>query len=117
MNWYIEVLKKYVAFGGRAHRTEYWMFTLFNVLVAVAIGTVDGVIGGGGALGGLYSLGVLLPSIGVAIRRLHDSDRSGWWMLIALIPVLGVIVLIVFLVLEGTSGSNQYGPDPNAVEA
>ena len=129
MSWYTKVLKQYVDFSGRARRTEYWMFTLFNVIILVVLGFVDNALGfgsftgssGGGSLafsanlgllGALYSLAVLLPSLAVAVRRLHDTNRSGWWLLIGLIPFLGGIVLLVFMVLEGTRGPNAHGPDP-----
>ena len=83
MNWYLSVLKKYAVFDGRASRTEFWMFTLFSFIVGVVLGIIDGILHlkgtyGIGVLGGLYNLAVLLPSIGVAIRRLHDTGRSGW---------------------------------------
>ena len=117
MNWYLEVLKKYAVFSGRARRKEYWYFVLFNIIIAVVLAVIDRVIGtshGGGAglLGSLYSLAVLLPGIAVTVRRLHDTDRSGWWLLIGLIPVIGAIVLFVFVVGDSTPGENQYGPNP-----
>lgn len=118
MNWYLDVLKKYAVFTGRARRKEYWMFFLFNLIVSVVLAVVDSFTGtfseslGIGLLGGLYALGVLLPSIGVSIRRLHDTDRSGWWLLIGLIPLIGAIVLLVFMVLDGTPGPNRFGPNP-----
>jgi uncharacterized membrane protein YhaH (DUF805 family) len=129
VNWYTKVLKQYVDFSGRARRTEYWMFTLFNVIILIVLGIVDralgfgsfsGTSGGGsvafsaslGVLGGIYSLAVLLPSLAVAVRRLHDTNRSGWWLLIGLIPIIGGIVLLVFFVLEGTRGPNAHGADP-----
>ncbi len=121
MHWYLDVLKNYVGFSGRARRKEYWMFFLFNVIIAFVLGLVDGMAGlanesGLGLLGGLYALAVLLPSIAVGIRRLHDTDKSGWWLLIAFIPLLGAIVLLVFFAIEGTRGENRFGPDPKAGE-
>ncbi len=86
---------KYADFSGRAARSEYWWFFLFIVLVSIGLSMVSPIISG------LFSLGTLIPSIAAAARRLHDTNRSGWWQLICLIPVLGVIVLIVFLVQEG----------------
>jgi len=118
MNWYLDVLKKYAVFSGRARRKEYWMFVLFNLIVAIILGIVDSMMGtisepyGVGMLGGLYSLAVLLPGIAVGVRRLHDTDRSGWWLLISLIPVIGWIVLIVFFVQDSTPGENRFGPNP-----
>jgi len=122
MDWYLKVLKNYVGFEGRARRKEYWMFVLFSLIVSIAIAIVDAIMGtsrslaGLGLLGGLYSLAVLVPSIALGARRLHDIGKSGWWQLIALIPILGWIVLIVWAVTEGTRGSNAYGEDPKADE-
>lgn len=110
MNWYLAVLKKYAVFEGRAARTEYWMFVLFNLIVYIVLSLVGRILGLHGALAGLYSLAVLLPNIGVGIRRLHDTDHSGWWLLIAFVPVVGWLVLLYFMVLDSTPGDNQYGP-------
>jgi uncharacterized membrane protein YhaH (DUF805 family) len=114
MNWYLDVLKKYTVFTGRARRTEYWMFVLFNFIISIAIGVVEGMFGSPGYLGLIYSLAVLLPGIGVSIRRLHDTNKSGWWLLILLIPLVGTIVLIVFMATDGTPGDNQFGPNPKS---
>jgi uncharacterized membrane protein YhaH (DUF805 family) len=118
MNWYLEVLKKYAVFSGRARRKEYWFFVLFNIIIALALTFIDFSTGlydvesEVGLLSGLYSLAVLVPSIAVTIRRLHDTDRTGWWFLIAFVPIIGVIVLLVFTVFDSTPGDNQYGPNP-----
>jgi uncharacterized membrane protein YhaH (DUF805 family) len=117
MHWYLEVLKKYAVFSGRARRKEYWMFTLFNFIIAFVLGFIEGLVGiaaetGQSVLGAIYSLAVLIPAIAVAIRRLHDTNRSGWWLLIALIPLLGAIVLLVFMVQDSDQGDNQYGANP-----
>jgi len=124
MNWYLAVLKNYVGFSGRARRKELWMFVLFNLIVSIVIGIIDGIAGtmttvdaGGipvqvGIIGIVYSLAVLLPGIAVGVRRLHDTNRSGWWLLIWFIPVIGWLVLLVFYILEGTRGSNRFGADP-----
>ena len=123
MNWYLQVLKKYAVFTGRAQRAEYWYFFLFNLIIAIALGIIDGLLGtysaesGYGLLSGLYMLAVLIPGIAVGVRRLHDTNRSGWWMLIGLIPIIGTIVLIVFFVLDSTPGENQHGPNPKGVMA
>lgn len=115
MHWYLEVLKKYAVFGGRACRAEYWYFFLFNVIIGFVLGFIDGLIGsfspevGVGLLGGLYSLAVLLPGIAVSFRRLHDTGRSGWWLLIALVPVVGAIVLLVFMATASEPAENRYG--------
>ena len=100
---------------GRAARPEYWWFFLINILISIAIAVVVGAAAGRGTgqfVADLYSLAVFLPSLGVGIRRLHDTNRSGWWILIGLIPVLGWIWLIVLLVLPGDPGPNRYGNDP-----
>ena len=116
MNWYLAVMKKYAEFQGRASRQEYWMFFLINVLIALALGVIDAIIGIG-FLGGLYTLAVLIPSLAVGARRLHDTGRTGWWLLVGLVPVIGVIILIVLLVLDSEPGDNQYGPNPKAAVA
>ena len=111
MNWYLEVLKKYAEFDGRARRTEYWMFALINIIVSLVLTFLLGRVLGG-VIPALYSLAVLLPAIGVSIRRLHDTGRTGWWLLIGLVPVIGGLVLLVFMVLDSDPGENQYGPSP-----
>ena len=91
MYWYFEVLKKYAVFTGRAGRKEYWMFVLFNLIIMIVLAIIEGLAGSPGVIGGLYGLAVLLPSIAVSVRRLHDTNRSGWWVFISLVPVVGVI--------------------------
>ncbi|HXH71192.1 MAG TPA: DUF805 domain-containing protein [Mariprofundaceae bacterium] len=123
MNWYIEVLKKYAVFSGRAQRSEYWFFALFSIIISIVLGVVDGMLGtvnqqyGIGTLGLIYSLAVLIPSLAVTVRRLHDTDRSAWWLLILLIPLAGPIVLLVFMVLDSTAGDNRYGSNPKLATA
>ena len=161
MDWMLMPLKRYAEFSGRSRRMEFWMWVLFTVIVGFVLGLIDGVLGlkstpsslsaGGGGmaamssvgiLGGLWSLGTLIPSIAVGVRRLHDTNRSGWWILLPLGPYLvgivlmimaalsgslglvglaGIlmmiglvcaIVLLVFYCLPGTPGPNKYGPDP-----
>lgn len=104
----------YVTFSGRARRAEYWWFILATILVSIVLGIVDAVIGFGefGLLSNLWSLAILLPSLAAGARRLHDTDRSAWWLLIMLLPLIGVIVLIVFFAQKGTDGANRFGPDP-----
>ncbi len=117
MNWYLGALKKYAVFEGRARRREYWFFVLFNILVTIALVFVDAFMAtmnpqtGIGVLTGLYTLAVFIPSISVLVRRLHDTNRSGWWFWISLVPLIGGIVLLVFMLLDGTAGDNDYGPD------
>jgi uncharacterized membrane protein YhaH (DUF805 family) len=115
VHWYIDVLKKYAVFSGRAQRAEYWYFFLFNIIVAVVLAALDQMLGFGNILSGIYTLAVLLPGIGVGVRRLHDIGRSGWWLLIGLIPVIGFIVLIIWYVKDSDPGENQYGPNPKGV--
>lgn len=116
MNWYIGVLKQYAVFSGRARRTEYWMFTLINILIMIGLSIIESVLGiSSGLFSTIYSLGVLLPSLGVSVRRLHDTNRSGWWILLALIPLIGAIVLIIFMVQDSTPGENQFGSNPKGV--
>ena len=123
MSWYLQALKKYAVFSGRSRRMEYWYFVLFNIIVSIVLGVIDGLLGtsgsyaGAGLLSGIYGLAVLIPSLAVTVRRLHDTDRTGWWILIALVPLIGVIVLLVFALLEGTPGDNQYGPNPKGATA
>ena len=118
MNWYLHVLKNYATFSGRARRKEYWMFFLFNVLISLGLGVLDVVAGTysveyeTGFFSGLYSLLVLIPSIAVSVRRLHDTNRSGWWVVISLIPIIGVLVLFVFTCLDSQPGTNRFGVNP-----
>ena len=121
MNWYVDALKKYAVFSGRARRKEYWFFVLFNVMISIVLALIDGMTGtfdpeaGIGLLGMIYGLAVIIPSIAVLVRRLHDTDRSGWWILIAFIPLIGTIVLIVFMALDGNPDDNDYGENPKFV--
>jgi len=118
MNWYLEVLKKYAVFSGRARRKEYWYFSLFNLLITIVLAVIDGMTGtliaeaNIGLLGGIYALAILIPLLAVSVRRLHDTDRSGWWLLIALIPLIGAIVILVFMVQDSKPNENQYGSNP-----
>ncbi|OYW39782.1 MAG: hypothetical protein B7Z35_03200 [Hydrogenophilales bacterium 12-61-10] len=118
MNWYLGVLKQYAVFKGRARRKEYWFFILFNLIASLVLTGVDFMTGsldaelGMGLLSGLYSLAVLIPSLAVTVRRLHDTGRTGWWLLIGLIPLIGAIVLLVFMLLDSQPGDNEYGAHP-----
>lgn len=114
MNWYLQVLKNYVGFSGRARREEYWMFVLFNCIASFVLGLIDGLLGIQ-ILSSLYSLAVMIPSLALQFRRLHDIDRSAWWLLLAFVPLVGAIVLFIFTVLPGTVGDNKYGADPKSV--
>ena len=124
MNWFLMALKNYVGFSGRSRRSEYWYFTLFYLVIAIVLSVLDGILFGGSAdgkgtpvLSGLFMLAMLLPSVAVGIRRLHDTDRIGWWLLIGMIPILGAIVLIVFFVQDSKPGDNRFGPNPKGVAA
>ena len=118
MNWYLEVLKKYAVFEGRAGRKEYWFFVLFNILISMALGYVDWLTGninpetGLGILSGIYALGVMIPGMAVSVRRLHDTNRSGWWLLITFVPVIGALVFLYFMVLDSNPEINEFGPSP-----
>ncbi len=117
MGWYLKVLKQYVNFQGRATRKEYWMFVLFNFLIMLGLTIIDVIIIATADISqsifsNLYSLAVFLPSLAVGARRLHDTGRSGWWLLLALIPLIGAIVLIIFFVQDSEPNQNQYGPNP-----
>lgn len=116
MNWYFEVLKKYADFNGRARRKEFWYFSLFSSIIGLLTIIIDDLIGttshGFGLLSIVYDLAIFLPAIGVYVRRLHDTNRSGWWVLISLIPIVGFIVLLIFLVQDSQPGENEYGKNP-----
>ncbi|GGE73695.1 DUF805 domain-containing protein [Shewanella carassii] len=111
MEHFIGAIKKYADFTGRARRTEYWMFTLFYIIFSLVVSAIDYALGTT-VLGLIYSLGLLLPSIAVAARRLHDTDRSGWWQLLAFIPIVGWIVLLVFYCQDSEVGDNRFGSNP-----
>jgi uncharacterized membrane protein YhaH (DUF805 family) len=120
MNWFIAALKNYAVFSGRSRRSEYWYFVLFYVIIYIVLAFVDGATGtysarsGAGLFTTIFALGLLIPSLSVSVRRLHDTDRSGWWLLIGLIPLIGAIVLIVFFVQDSGEGTNRFGPNPKA---
>ena len=112
MNGYLATLKKYADFSGRARRTEYWLFILFNTIIAMVLSVIDYVLESPGIIGLIFALAILIPSIAVAARRLHDTNRSGWWLLITLIPAIGIIALLIFLVLDSSPGENRFGANP-----
>jgi|SRR3989338_10366701 len=109
MNYYFDAFRKYATFNGRTTRKEYWMFVLFHIIVAILLSIVDTVIGADSILVGLYGLAAIIPILAIAVRRLHDTNRSGWWLLINGIPLIGAIVMFVFTVQKGTVGDNKYG--------
>jgi uncharacterized membrane protein YhaH (DUF805 family) len=102
----------YVKFDGRASRPAFWWWFLFGILVGVGASIIDAALGTHGVLGALAGLALLLPGLSVSIRRLHDIDHTGWWVLIGVIPIIGFIVLLVFYLREGDAGQNKYGPPP-----
>lgn len=120
MNWFLVALKKYATFSGRAQRAEYWYFFLFYILTFIGLSFIDGITGtfseeaGIGLLSGLYSLAILIPSLAVGVRRLHDTGRSGWWLLVGIIPLIGAIVLLIFFLQDSVPGDNLYGSNPKA---
>jgi uncharacterized membrane protein YhaH (DUF805 family) len=117
VNWYLEVLRNYIGFHGRARRAEYWMFIIVNIIFTYVLGTIDRIIGwklvgDSGVLASLYGVLIFLPWWAVQFRRLHDTDRSAWWLLLILIPFIGWLIIILFNCQRGTQGENRYGPDP-----
>ena len=121
MNWYLKALNQYADFNGRARRKEYWMFFLFNMVFAVLASLIDIAAGtanldsGSGIFQGIYSLAVLIPGLAVGVRRLHDVGKSGWMLLIALIPIIGAIWLLVLMVTDSKEGTNKWGENPKDV--
>ncbi|MFZ3192547.1 MAG: DUF805 domain-containing protein [Moraxellaceae bacterium] len=116
MEWYLKVVRdNYANFTGRARRQEYWMFSVFHLIAIIVLAMIDGVIFGNMILTGLYLLATLVPSLAVTIRRFHDQDKSGWFVLLSLIPVIGGLILLVFMCLEGTRAGNRFGADPKAM--
>ncbi|MGY4690874.1 DUF805 domain-containing protein [Salibacterium sp. K-3] len=117
MHWYAKVLSNYVTFSGRARREEYWMFTLINALIIFILAGVEVGLDIPELPSTLYGLGILLPSLAVVVRRLHDTGRTGWWILIGFIPLIGSIVLLVFMCLDSQDGINEYGANPKTEAA
>ncbi|HED38054.1 MAG TPA: DUF805 domain-containing protein [Ignavibacteria bacterium] len=116
MNYYLEVLKKYAVFSGRARRAEYWYFALFNAIISIILSIISIAIGDKLIiLWIVYSLAVLIPSIAVSVRRMHDIGKNGWTILIGLIPLIGLIWLFVLTVLDSNPGENKYGSNPKGV--
>lgn len=118
IEWYLKVVRdNYANFSGRARRSEYWYFTLFNFLVGIALNLIDTFVlnmSEVGLLGSIYSLAMLIPGLAVAVRRLHDVGKSGWYYLLILLPIIGWIWLLVLFFTEGDNGANEYGPNPKA---
>ena len=124
MDYMLMPLKRYADFSGRSRRKEYWMFLLGVIIAAVILSIVEGVLGMQGMVGGVYGpltllliLGIIIPGIAVQVRRFHDQDKSGWFVLLGLIPFVGGLIVLVFMLLEGTKGTNRFGPDPKGENA
>lgn len=121
MNWYLKVINNYNDFNGRARRKEYWMFVLYNIMFSAAAMFLDNMFGiawgslGYGPLYITYGLVIIIPNLAVLIRRLHDIGKSGWMLLIVLIPLIGVFWLLFLLVTDSTPGENQYGKNPKEI--
>lgn len=107
-------LNKFIDFSGRASRAEYWWFFLFSLIASLVGSIVDAMLSITFGFEGLISLALLLPSLAVSVRRLKDTDRSGWWLLLVFIPIVGWLVLLYFFVQKGTAGENRFGADPLA---
>lgn len=113
IEWYKKPFQKFLEFEGRARRKEFWTFTLGNILISLILSSSGGLIGFGlELLGFLFGLIIIIPSIAVAVRRLHDTGRSGFWILIGLIPIIGGLILLFFYLIDSEPGANQYGPNP-----
>lgn len=124
MKWYLKCLKQYFDFSGRARRKEYWLFCLFNLIIAYILNVIDSAIGLTfpvgivelGILGVIYSLLLFIPGLAVCVRRLHDIGKSGWFYLIGLIPLVGAIIVLIWFCKEGEHKTNKWGPDPKNIE-
>ena len=112
MKWFIKVITQHYAdFSGRARRKEYWMYTLFYLIFSFVAGFLDGILTTN-FISPLYILALFIPNLAVAVRRLHDTGRSGWWLLFGLVPIIGTIVILIFYLQNSSPGENQYGPNP-----
>jgi uncharacterized membrane protein YhaH (DUF805 family) len=123
MEWATLPLKRYAEFTGRSRRKEYWLFLLLAIGISIVASILDSILGMGSMIAGTYGplrvlvgLALVVPWLAVSIRRLHDSDRSGWWLLIGVVPIVGGIIVLVLMALEGTRGANRFGADPKAGE-
>jgi uncharacterized membrane protein YhaH (DUF805 family) len=129
MNWYIDVLKKYAQFDGRARRKEYWMFALINFVIEFAycifVGVVAAVMSHSDNPGmaallfiplWIYALAILVPALAVSVRRLHDTGKSGWFILLGFVPIVGGIIVLVFMCQDSQPGPNEYGPNPKGMQ-
>lgn len=130
MKYYVNVLKNYATFSGRARRSEYWFFVLFNLIFSIVAIILDNLLGTTfnitsidgqqipifyGYIYLIYALFVFLPSLAVLVRRLHDTGKSGWFIFISLIPIVGAIWLLVLTFMDSVYGANKYGPNPKDI--
>ena len=119
MNWFLLALKRYAVFSGRSRRSEFWMFMLFYVAIVFVLAVVDLILGklnskvGIGLISGVVGAALIIPSVAVTARRLHDIGLSGWWQLITFIP-FGALILLALMIKDSTPASNKYGPNPKA---
>lgn len=118
MEWYLLPWKRFAEFSGRSRRKEYWTFTLFNIVIAIVLCILSLVLRESGVgvifsiLSFIYSLAALIPGLAVSVRRLHDTGKSGWFLLLGLIPFVGPVILLVFFCMDSEPGQNAYGPNP-----
>ena len=122
MQWYLMAFRKYAQIAGRARRAEYWMFVLVNMLVAIGLMVVTGLFGDAPSTAGsllylAYTVATIVPGFTVSVRRLHDTGRSGWWLLVGLVPLVGSILLLVWLAQDGQPGDNEFGVNPKSALA
>jgi len=115
-DYYLDAFRKFADFSGRATRSQYWFFVLFNFIISLVLGFIDSIFGlysdGMGFLSAIYGLVVLIPALALSVRRLHDTNRSGWWLLVLFIPIVGIFVFLYFMIQDSTPGANRYGPNP-----
>lgn len=117
---YLNAWRRYIDVSGRSRRREYWFFVLFNLLISIGLGIIDGALGLGnadagiGLLSGVYGIAVFLPSLAYAVRRCHDIGRSGWWLLLLIIPLLGPLIILIFMLMDSEPNDNAFGPNPKA---
>lgn len=122
MQWFMKCLNQYADFSGRARRKEYWMFSLFYTLCIIATLVLDGILvsltnSSMPIITILFVLAMTIPSLSVMVRRLHDTDRSGWWFLVTLVPLVGGFIFLFFLCVDGTLGSNRFGSNPKGLDS
>ncbi|MEH6828180.1 MAG: DUF805 domain-containing protein [Parasphingorhabdus sp.] len=131
MEWMLMPLRRYADFSGRSRRKEYWMFVLLLLIVGVVLALVtggfssvmdptsmggDATMGAGSMILGLFYLAIFIPALAVQVRRFHDQDKSGWFVLLNFIPLVGGLIVFIFMCLDGTRGDNRFGPDPKMAD-